>query len=167
MLFRANGILAAAALLLAATVPLAGMPRLKDPREPQIEGTWRMVNGEFDGKDLMEANRGSRTHWVITDSTITIFTVGGEYRGHWTYKVAPGVRPAQIDLTTRVDGPAVTYPCVYSLEDGKLTVCIQNFPDRGRPKAFEAKADSGVARYVFVRTKPGDEKGRDIDPAPK
>jgi uncharacterized protein (TIGR03067 family) len=157
----------ACAVVIAATTPLAAAPRLKDPREPQMEGTWRMVGGEFDGKDLMEANRGSRTHWVITDTTITIYTAGGDYRGHWTYRVAPGARPAEIDLTTRVDGPPVTYPCVYSLEDGNLTVCIQNFPDRGRPKAFEAKPDSGVAKYVFVRAKPGDEKGRDPQPALK
>jgi len=159
--------LAIVSALVFAAIPLAGAPRLKDPREPQMEGTWRMASGEFDGKDLMEANRGSRTHWVITDTTITIYTAGGEYRGHWTYRVAPAARPAEIDLTTRVDGPAVTYPCIYSLEDGKLTVCIQNFPDRGRSKGFEAKPDSGVAKYDFVRVKPGDEKGRDLDPAPK
>ncbi|HKA08646.1 MAG TPA: TIGR03067 domain-containing protein [Gemmataceae bacterium] len=160
-------LLTVSALYIAVTIPLAAAPRLKDPREPQMEGSWRMSSGEFDGKDLMEANRGSRTHWVITDTTITIYTAGAEYRGHWTYRVAPAARPAEIDLTTRVDGPPVTYPCVYSLEDGKLTVCIQNFADRGRPKAFEAKPDSGVAKYVFVRAKPGDEKGRDPDPVPK
>jgi len=167
LLFRFNRVLALVVLLVAATIPLAGMPRLKDPREPQMEGTWRMASGEFGGKDLMEANRGSRTHWVITESTITIYTAGGEYRGHWTYRVSPGVRPAEIDLTTRVDGPPVTYPCIYALEGGKLTVCIQNFPERGRSKGFEAKADTGVAKYVFVRAKPGDEKGRDADPAAK
>lgn len=137
---------------------VAAAPRLKEPRESKLEGTWRQIHAEFDGDDLTEANRAWRNHWVITNDTVSIYTVGGEHRGQWTYRVDPAKRPAEIDLTCDDSGKKVTFPCIYTLEDGKLTVCLQNFPERGRPKALETKPNSGIEKYVYLRAMPGDEK---------
>jgi uncharacterized protein (TIGR03067 family) len=145
--------------------PAGGAPRLKDRPHGSFPGTWRQQAVEFDGNDLTEANRSLRMHWVVTDTTIRMVGAGGTDRGHWTYRANPDKSPAELDLNTEVDGKPVTYPCIYKVEGDTLTVCLQNFPDRGRPTRFQTTPDGGVAKYVHVRAKAGDEMGTDVPPA--
>jgi len=142
--------------------PAGGAPRDKNPREEKLEGTWRQTHAEFDGQDNTEGERPFRNHWVITRDRITIHVKGAQ-SGGWSYRLDPSKKPAVIDLTTSVGGKEVTYPCIYKLDGDELTICLQNFPERGRPQSFESKPGSGVGKYVYVRTKPRDEKGPSPD----
>jgi len=139
------------------SIPAGGAPRDKDPREEKLEGTWRQTHAEFDGQDNTEGERPFRNHWMITRDRITIY-VKGAHSGAWSYRLDPSRKPAAIDLTTTAGGKDVTYPCIYKLDGDELTVCLQNFPERGRPQSFETKPGSGVGKYVYVRARPGDER---------
>ena len=146
----------AVVLVVAGAVTLGSVaaPRLKEPADARLPGTWRQVHAEFDGVNQTARNHN---HWVITGATITIFMEGAN-RGQWTYRLDPSKTPAEIDLTSHVGQTPVTYPCIYKLDGDKLTLCLQNFPGRGRPKNYETSRDSGIVKYVYVRARPGDEK---------
>jgi uncharacterized protein (TIGR03067 family) len=136
---------------------VGGAPRSKDPREEKLEGNWRQTHVEFEGTDQNAGERPQRNHWVITRDTITIWTIQG-HSGGWSYRLDPSKRPATIDLTTTAGGKEVTYPCIYKLDGDELTVCLQNYPEKGRPQSFESKPSSGIGKFIYVRAKPGDEK---------
>jgi uncharacterized protein (TIGR03067 family) len=138
-------------------VRVAAAPRIKDPKDEKLLGTWKQTHCEFEGKDNTESEKPFRNHWVITDTTITIHNKG-TYSGHWTYRLDPTKQPVAIDLSTTAGGKPVTYPCIYKLEGDELTLCLQNFPEKGRPQSFETRAGSGVGKFVYIRAKAGDEK---------
>jgi uncharacterized protein (TIGR03067 family) len=142
------------ALAIAVSPASVAAPRLKEPADAKLPGTWRMVQADFDGVDI---TKGNLNHWVVTGDSITI-VVQGSNRGVWTYRLDKTKKPWEIDLTTTAGGKPVTYPCIYKIEDDQLTLCLQNFPHRGRPTQFEAPPDSSVVKYVYARAKPGDEK---------
>jgi uncharacterized protein (TIGR03067 family) len=133
-------------------------PRLKESHEEKLAGTWKQTFSGFQGADNSKAESQFKNHWVITTEKIAIHTIHGA-SGHWTYKLDASKTPAEIDLST-IDqyGKPVTYPSIYKIEGDTLTLCLQNYPERGRPKDFEPKADSGIGRFVYVRGKEGDEK---------
>lgn len=137
--------------------PAGGAPRDKNPREEKLEGTWKQTHVEFEGTDQNAGERPYRNHWVITRDTITIWTTQG-HSGGWSYRLDPTKKPATLDLTTSAGGKEATYPCIYKLDGDELTVCLQNFPEKGRPQSFESKPGSGVGKFIYVRAKPGDEK---------
>ena len=147
------GILAIAVL----AGPLGGAPRIKDKSDEKLVGSWKQTHVEFEGHDNTEGERATRNHWVITDSTISIYT-RGKYNDQWTYRLDSAKGPAAIDLTTKSGGTPVTYPCIYKIEGDELTFCLQNYPEKGRPQSFESKPGSGVGKFVYVRVNAGDEK---------
>ena len=132
-------------------------PRIKDPGDQKLLGIWKQTFSGFEGADNTAGERPFRNHWVITETTITIYTKG-EHSGYWTYKLDPTKKPIAIDLTTKSGGKEITYPCIYKLEGDELTFCLQNYPDKGRPQNFEPKAGSGIGKFVYKRAKAGEEK---------
>jgi uncharacterized protein (TIGR03067 family) len=120
---------------------------------PDLLGQWRQVHAEFEGLDMTAAERPFLNRWLVRADTITILIKGGQNAGSWRYALRPARSPAEIDLT--VTGAGMTYPSIYKLEGDRLTVCIQNFPVRGRPKDFVSRPGSGVGKYVYVRIRPG------------
>jgi uncharacterized protein (TIGR03067 family) len=141
---------------------VTGAPRIKD-REEKLQGTWMQTFSGFEGEDATEREQPFLNHWVIARDSITIY-IKGAPSGGWTYRLDPAKRPAEIDLTTNDGGMTNTYACIYKLDGDELTVCLQNFADKGRPTSFEPKPDSGICKFVYVRVKPGDEK---IPPPPE
>lgn len=115
-----------------------------------IEGMWQQVHGEFQG----EVNRGDSNRWRITNDTITILgrtAQGDQNLGSWNYRIDFSKNPATLDLTpTNLTRP-VTYPCVIHVEGNRLTVCLQNYPDRGRPHDFISRPNSGIGKYVYEK----------------
>lgn len=138
----------------------AGQTDAKD-----IQGLWRLVRGEFEGKDTTEAQVEARTRWTISADTITIFHKGNK-GGSWKYKLDPKAQPPAIDLTASGPQGDTVMPCIYQLEGDRLTVCIQNFPAKGRPKDFITTPNSGIGKYVYARMKPEEVKLFDHPPPP-
>jgi uncharacterized protein (TIGR03067 family) len=136
-----------------APFPRAGRPA----QRARFEGTWKQVSVAFEGVDRTAAERPFRHHWVIKADTITIFLKGKQNAGSWTYRLDTTRKPATLDLTV-ADGPSrgETYPSICKVEGDRLTVLLQSFPKRGRPRDFSARSEPGVGRHVFVRVKSGE-----------
>ncbi|MBY0228643.1 MAG: hypothetical protein K2W96_05115 [Gemmataceae bacterium] len=134
-------------LVLAASAHGAPVPFLKG-RAGGLVGEWRQVAVEFEGADQWPGEGPTLNRWIITEERITIITRGKQDRGSWSYRV----RADGIDLTTG----RTTYPCLFKLEGDRLTLCLQNHPERGRPADLVSRKGSGVGRFVYVRMKPGE-----------
>jgi uncharacterized protein (TIGR03067 family) len=134
----------------------------------RIQGLWKLTYVEFEGVDQSAAELKTKNRWRITADTITSFTQGKENRGSWRYRLDPAKTPAAIDLTVVGAAKETTFPSVYQLEGDRLTVCLQNFPERGRPKDLISRKGSGVGKFIYVRMKPGEEEELDrvVPPPP-
>jgi uncharacterized protein (TIGR03067 family) len=136
----------------------------RKPHAPPAEasapmvGKWRQIYAEFEGVE-QKAEYAYQNCWIITDQTITITTRTnlnrGDNRGSWRYELNAATTPAAIDLHV-IAGQKQCYPSIIKVEGDRLTVCIQNFPERGRPREFTTTAGSGIGKYVYVRIKPNE-----------
>jgi uncharacterized protein (TIGR03067 family) len=112
-----------------------------------LQGMWRQVQGGFEGWLQAPAEMN---HWRIAGDNITILIQNAD-RGSWTFRVHDvNGAIAQLDLTP-VNAPKVTYPCLMRIEENRITVCLQNYPERGRPTNFESRPNSGIGYYVYER----------------
>jgi uncharacterized protein (TIGR03067 family) len=130
--------------LLAITSAPSAQPTAK------LDGTWRAVAAERDGKSATDVI-GHR----LTCGTFTI-TRGSDgkplYAG--TYKTDPAKQPAQIDFDNTNAGSTGNWKGIYVLDGVSLKVC-DNAPDtaKPRPTAFVAPAGSGHIFVSFTREK--------------
>jgi uncharacterized protein (TIGR03067 family) len=145
-------VLTSACLLAVAQAAPVRKPRVQEL--PGLEGTWKQIYVEFEGVE-QTAEYATKNRWVITGATITIVTAGpkgDENRGSWHYNFNPGAMPAEIDLTANFGTPfAKTMPAALLLDGDRLTVCLQNFPERGRPTGFVSRPGSGIGKFIYQR----------------
>ncbi len=149
-------------LLALAALGAAGAPApfLKPERRPpaaaSLLGEWRQVAVEFEGVDQSAGEGPTLNRWIITADRITIITRGKVDRGSWTYRLHPGETLSGIDLLSVSAPRPKPYPCLYKLEGDRLTLCLQNYPERGRPKDLVSRMESGIGRFVYERMRPGE-----------
>ncbi len=120
-----------------------------------LEGEWRVVEIEVNGKrvvndkviDLRMAFKGA-------DMTIGGAGDGGGIRKK-KFKRDPGKSPEAIDITS-LDGQekGQTAACIYSLEDGRLRLCMPYGPTKDpsvRPTEFKTKSGDGLMIFFLER----------------
>ena len=132
--------------LLAITSTPSAQPTAK------LDGTWRAVAAERDGKSATDVI-GHRLTFAGGTFTITRGRDGKTlYAG--TYKTDPAKRPAQIDFDNTDAGPKGNWKGIYDLDGVSLKTC-DNAPDtaKARPTAFVAPAGSGHIFITFTREK--------------
>jgi uncharacterized protein (TIGR03067 family) len=132
--------------LLAITSTPSAQPTAK------LDGTWRAVAAERDGKSATDVI-GHRLTFAGGTFTITRGRDGKTlYAG--TYKTDPAKRPAQIDFDNTNAGPKGNWKGIYELDGGGLKTC-DNAPDttKARPTTFAAPAGSGHIFITFTREK--------------
>ena len=130
--------------LLAITSTPSAQPTAK------LDGTWRAVAAERDGKSATDVI-GHRLTLARGKFTITRGRDGKTlYAG--TYKTDPAKRPAQIDFDNTNAGLKGNWKGIYELDGVALKTC-DNAPDTGkpRPNTFAAPAGSGHIFIAFTR----------------
>ncbi len=141
-------------IVLLATSLMAGEPPRQDAVKKDldgIQGTWKMVALEADGKQA-PAEMVAALKLIFKDDTLT-FTPGEPGYSNYTYKLDPTTKPARFDMT-HADGPkkGETDKGIYSLEGNHLRICFGKADTR--PKEFSTTAGSGVGMYTMEREKP-------------
>jgi uncharacterized protein (TIGR03067 family) len=116
----------------------------------KLDGTWRAVSAERDGKSATDVIGHSLT---FAGGKFTI-TRDGKTLYAGTYKTDPAKRPAQIDFDNTNAGPKGNWKGIYELDGVALKTC-DNAPDtaKARPTTFAAPAGSGHISIVFTREK--------------
>lgn len=122
----------------------------------ELEGEWRLVEAELGGKKMPE-DEAKDLRMVIKGEAISIrHSDNDERKREKTFKLDPTKSPKQIDITS-LDGQEKdqTAACIYSLEKGRLKLCIPYFtkdPSQ-RPTEFKTKDGDGVMLMVLERVK--------------
>jgi uncharacterized protein (TIGR03067 family) len=148
MLLRQSLLILTAGLLLAADEP-------KTPTAEQeakkLEGTWKVVSSERDGKPDEAAKNAVTTFQAGGKLTVKYADGSG---GNGTYTLDPSKDPKAIDLVIDFGAhKGMTFPGIYLLEGDTLKVCRAE-PGKDRPTEFATKADSGLMSFVLQREKP-------------
>jgi RNA polymerase sigma factor (sigma-70 family) len=134
-----------------------GEPPAKPPPTTDheaIRGTWRVVDGEVEGRVMGDDLLASQTRWVISDKEIALQDRTGD-RGKWTYQLDPGKSPRAIDLKIAGGpGTGTVLPALYHLAGDRLKVCICG-TDHVRPTELATRPGKpGLVLYTLQREPP-------------
>jgi uncharacterized protein (TIGR03067 family) len=143
-----------------ASVVLVATARPDDPTPDDakaLQGEWRVVAGEKDGKKDPEKRILDAAGKLVVGGDE--FTLSGKHAPPAKYKVRldPSKTPKAIDLTIQ-DGKhkGTTVAGIYTLEKDRFTLCVPIAgPDpSARPKDFTTKEGDNLMVLTFERSKP-------------
>jgi uncharacterized protein (TIGR03067 family) len=135
-------------LLIVAGLLVAAEPQKGD--DQKIEGTWRMVRGEEDGKSLpAEVVHSARLKIEGDKHTVRV----GDATLVGTHRLEPNEKPKIIE-TMDTEGPfkGETLHGIYQLRGNEFTVCFAA-PGKERPTKFTTKSGTGHLLHVWRRHK--------------
>jgi RNA polymerase sigma factor (sigma-70 family) len=131
-------------------------PMPKTDKE-KLQGTWVIVNEEFEGKPVAKEEIRPQW-WNFDDDKLTVFGIDLRFskpeRSQFTYALDLGKNPKTIDCTggRRLEGPRTKPPddmkAIYKIDGDTLTVAIGK---KELPTKFTTKAGDGVFVAVFKR----------------
>jgi uncharacterized protein (TIGR03067 family) len=132
---------AAAFALLA--VSLAGLARADEKGQKELEGTYKVLSIEKDGKMAEKGVIDTMTVQIKGDEFVVSFSA--EDKKVAKIKVTPDAKLSNIDLTPQ-DGSekGKTFPGIYKLEKGELTLVYSEKGDR--PKEFKSDNEAVLLR---------------------
>jgi uncharacterized protein (TIGR03067 family) len=137
----------AAVVLLGAAFAAVGVAAGGDAKKDlkRFEGTWAIESGTKAGMAL-PAEEVEKVRLTFAGNKVTQRMGDKEEEG--SFKIDPGKKPRQIDVTMK----GKTYAGIYAFEKGKLKICIT---DEGgeRPTKFESPEGSKTAVVVLKRVK--------------
>lgn len=123
-----------------------------DPKDElkKLEGTWKMVSGEKDGKTLAEQTI-KMAKLVIKGDHHDVKIGDDNLKG--THKVDPSKKPKNIDASD-TEGPfkGKTVLGIYELDGDNFEVCFAE-PGKDRPKEFSTKSGTGHILHVWKKEK--------------
>ena len=119
----------------------------------QIEGTWRIVALEADGKKAMEEDAKKLTMVNGPDGTWSLRSEDKEIsKGISTFD--PTTKPKSIDFTpTEGEGKGDQNLGIYEIGENTRTMCFAP-PGKDRPTEFSSKPGSQRILIMFQREKP-------------
>lgn len=140
------------ALMLSSAAVAADQPAPGAKDQERLQGTWRVVALENEGKPVpAEAIKGA----TLTFTKDQYELKGGreEFRGR--FKLHATQEPRGIDSTfVEADGKEKGVAVgIYKLEGDRLTICWRQ-GDKDRPREFGSKPESGLRLLVAERVKP-------------
>jgi uncharacterized protein (TIGR03067 family) len=114
----------------------------------KLEGVWKLVSGEKDGKIIDDATlRTARL--VIKGDTHTVKVGEDSFIG--THKVNPDQKPKAIDaMDTEGTYKGKTSLGIYEIKGDEFKVCFAP-PGKERPKEFTSKSGTGNMVHVWKR----------------
>src|SRR5262245_46038983 len=142
------------AALLVAGILVATVGGGDDAKKEQkkLEGTWTAVSMEKDGEKIPDATvKELKLQVTLKEGNYT--KMDGKVIDKGTGKADPTKKPRTTDIMP-TEGPnkGKTIKAIYELDGDTLKVCY-DLEGKGRPKAFETKADTGYVLIVYKRAK--------------
>jgi uncharacterized protein (TIGR03067 family) len=115
--------------------------------EESLQGTWVVIQAEFDGREAKEALKAVMT---FQGEKVTVNLANGESK-KGTFKINRSAMPWTLDLIPN-DKDELTTPCIYQLNGDKLKLCMSDGPGGTRPTEF--KSGPATCLVVFKREEP-------------
>lgn len=121
-----------------------------------LEGSWRMVSVEVNGKKLSEEDikNAPDMKLVFKGNTGSIHSKN-TVLSEGTFTIDPTKKPKTLDLKiTKGQNNGKTSLAIYELEGDTLKACWTLFAvDRKRPEEFATKPDAGLLLITYKREK--------------
>jgi uncharacterized protein (TIGR03067 family) len=115
-----------------------------------LQGTWKPVSMEMDGKFLTEEQIG-KTRLTIKGEKFTFDTGKDSHEG--LYKLDPSHEPKHLDIKiTRGEEVGKTYLVIYKFSEGKMIQCME-VSNAKRPLDFTGRKGSGNLYEIWERVK--------------
>jgi uncharacterized protein (TIGR03067 family) len=143
------------AALVAAGLLAASEDKKPDDKKPdseaakkdleKLQGTWTLVSGKSDGKELPK-EIAAKLKLVVEKDKFSIKNDDSEEPA--TVTLDPGQKPASIDIKQGKEDPVKG---IYELKDDELKLCWAT-AGKERPKEFESNKE-GVILFVLKREK--------------
>jgi uncharacterized protein (TIGR03067 family) len=138
--------------LLLGAAPAPKEDDAKKDREA-LQGTWKIVSSEEDGKTQEEAKES------MVDFQKDTFTIkrGDELVAKGTFKLDPSKKPKTIDIRI-TEGPregdkGLEYHGIYEVDKDTMRWCM-NTEGKDRPKEFTTKEGTNHSLLTLKRVKP-------------
>ena len=131
-----------------------GQIELEVKAKGDLEGTWKAISFEQDGRALPEEKL--KEVGVTFSGDSYFFTSGVRVAGalKGTVSVDPEAKPTSFELTAKAGVyEGKVFKGIYRLEEDTLTLCFV-WPTKERPKEFVSPPNSTVVLAVFKRQKP-------------
>jgi len=125
----------------------AGAPQEGTKDQEQIQGKWKMVSSERNGRDRPV----KVTQVIIKADKITFVGPDGKETFDVPYKLDAAKKPKAIDVKNEKGDE--TSPGIYSLEGDTLKICYAR-PGKQRPSEFATKPGSELNLIVLKRDTP-------------
>ncbi|AMV27301.1 hypothetical protein VT84_23075 [Gemmata sp. SH-PL17] len=114
-----------------------------------LKGSWVAESEELNGV-VTPKEKLDRTLVVEGDKATNTFKRGAAtHTSEVKLVLDPSKAPKLMDML----GKDFERKAIYKLEDGKLWVCVQHDPKKGRPTGFKTTAGSGYGVAVYVKKK--------------
>jgi uncharacterized protein (TIGR03067 family) len=126
----------------------------------RLQGTWKAVSSETDGKKWADDIMRGYTLTVKNDEFTEMISMdmgGGKVSASVsksTVSLDATKKPKAIDYEFNQGGKKVTSLGIYRLEGDTLTICSSR-PGKERPTRFESKVGSGWSLTVYKRPNAG------------
>jgi uncharacterized protein (TIGR03067 family) len=112
----------------------------------RLQGTWQVVDTEYDGNRLAEEAR--KYSWEFRGDKYTI-KHQGNFTERWAVQLNSGTNPKTINSTHDIVGKQ--FKGIYEVTNDTLKVCY-DLTGNGRPDSFKATKGSRRVCYYFKRS---------------
>lgn len=139
------------AFLVTSLFAFAGDQTSNDAKD--LQGTWQVIDLEANGEKKPAEEAGELKIVFQDDKIWVVKPTGAEPK--LKFKLDPGKNPKNIDLIVQEGkDKGKVAPGIYSLEKGKLRLCLNIFGDLSiRPREFKTKERDGVGNATLERAK--------------
>ncbi len=135
-------------VLLVLIMPLIPAPAGKAPSASELDGRWRLVAYDYDGRHVGPDGL-SETYLTFAGGRGTL-AIDGKKAGDSRYLLNTAVRPKTLDCIS-AEGKTVCR-AIYELRDDTFTLCSAP-PGKARPTRFSAKHGEEALLLTYRRTK--------------
>jgi uncharacterized protein (TIGR03067 family) len=134
------------------TVVVAGLLVAADEPKKELQGTWKLVSLEVDGKKATKGDIKKEQKMVVEGDKFTS-TVDDKHSFKGTFKLDPGKKPKTVDVAvTDGDFKGKALLGIYEIDGDTLRACYAA-PGKDRPSEFTSKEGSGNYLYIYKREK--------------
>ncbi|MGC6465864.1 MAG: TIGR03067 domain-containing protein [Akkermansiaceae bacterium] len=123
-----------------------------DLERKKLEGLWKVVDLEFEGK---KANKASISKMRILFKGEAV-SVTGEEKDLFLYRVDTSTKPREMDLATLKEG----FLAIYQWDGETLKLCLSQKEGEERPKGFETQ---GTKNFVLTMRRDKSPSKEDVD----
>jgi len=119
--------------------------------EDKLQGSWKVVSHEKDGKK--QAEDTIKNYKIVVKGDKLTFKIGDQ-DNEATLKLDAAKKPKTIDLMVKAGDKMEVIKGIYQLDGDDLKICAAGEEGVERPKDFATKAKSGLGLLVLKREKP-------------